>query len=468
MSESINCPSCGAANLLPEGKNSMFCAFCGSAIKVVEKENKVISQSSIITKPEISKKKLGKGSEYVAKFKFDKHDNLKNKGYFIDTEVVLEDGGELSLIGRNVKSIDEITAWFSDNELCEIKTLNLNQNKINSLKGIERFQALKTLNLNNNEIFELPKENSFLKNLFRIYLSGNPIEQSITQNELNYYSNIRFYLPTIKKLTPLPNIVGDMELSYKNLNINTVEEITDLYSKAELDVIRNINFSNNKIKSLKGLSNFISTNIDFSNNDLTLIDDLPKFKKKYSDDGTSLTLYFYNNKNLKKFTDNAINHLYNIKISDVTIHIAGCYNFDYESLSKINFNLIFKTANSENTRFVIYVGENVEMPQSLKQIGFVKEDSHWGLGYGYKKSGCFIATATMGSCDHPEVMELRNFRDNWILEKKWGESFVEWYYQYGAIAAKSIEKSYVLKKICYLFMVKPLVFLTRFLKRHSI
>lgn len=81
------------------------------------------------------------------------------------------------------------------------------------------------------------------------------------------------------------------------------------------------------------------------------------------------------------------------------------------------------------------------------------------------KSGwCFIATATMGSYDHPEVMELRNFRDNWILEKKWGEGFVAWYYHYGSIAAKSIEKSFVLKKICYLLVVKPLVYLSRIVK----
>jgi len=76
-------------------------------------------------------------------------------------------------------------------------------------------------------------------------------------------------------------------------------------------------------------------------------------------------------------------------------------------------------------------------------------------------SGCFIATATMGSYDHPQVMELRHFRDAWILEKSWGESFVKWYYHYGSIAAKSIEKSFVLKKICYLLIVKPLVYLSR-------
>jgi hypothetical protein len=74
----------------------------------------------------------------------------------------------------------------------------------------------------------------------------------------------------------------------------------------------------------------------------------------------------------------------------------------------------------------------------------------------------------MGSYDHPEVVELRNFRDNWILEKKWGESFVNWYYHYGSIAAKSIEKSFVLKKICYLLIVKPLYILSKLINTKKI
>lgn len=80
----------------------------------------------------------------------------------------------------------------------------------------------------------------------------------------------------------------------------------------------------------------------------------------------------------------------------------------------------------------------------------------------FPKSGwCFIATAAMGSYDHPQVMELRHFRDEWILNKNWGEGFVKWYYHYGAIAAKFIEKSFVLKKLSYLLIVKPLVYLSR-------
>lgn len=465
MSQTINCPSCGAANQLPEGKNSMFCAFCGSAIKVVEKENKLSPQSSIITKPEISKKKTGKGEELVVKFKWDKYNNIKDKSYFKKTEVILDEGGELTLIDRNIKSLDEITVWFSDNELYEINALTLNKNTINSLKGIERFQSLRTLSLINNEISELPKENTYLKNLFRIYLFGNPIEKSITQEDLNYYLNIRFYMPTIKKITPLPDEFGNIILSCNDLNITTIEEIIDLYSTDELDKINRVKFRNNKIKTLKGLSNFTSIeSIDFGKNDLISIDELPNFTRD-----SMISLDFWDNKNLKEFNDKALEKLYSIPIKDVNLNIIGCNNFNYESLSKINFNKIIYSTDYEFSHFTIFVKDtNIIMPPTLKQIGFIKKEGVWVLprkGHpNYKKSGCFIATATMGSYEHPTVMELRYFRDNWILQKSWGESFVKWYYHYGAIAAKFIEKSFVLKKTSYLLIVSPLVYLARIVK----
>ena len=78
--------------------------------------------------------------------------------------------------------------------------------------------------------------------------------------------------------------------------------------------------------------------------------------------------------------------------------------------------------------------------------------------------GCFIATAALGSYDHSQVIELRHFRDQWILTKNWGAGFVKWYYHYGAIAAKVIEKSFTLRKLSYVLIVKPLVILSRIVK----
>jgi hypothetical protein len=73
-----------------------------------------------------------------------------------------------------------------------------------------------------------------------------------------------------------------------------------------------------------------------------------------------------------------------------------------------------------------------------------------------KKGKCFIASATMGSFNHPVVVDLREFRDNWLLKKEWGVGFIKWYYRHGPQAARVIEKSIVLKKISFWIIVKPL------------
>lgn len=78
-----------------------------------------------------------------------------------------------------------------------------------------------------------------------------------------------------------------------------------------------------------------------------------------------------------------------------------------------------------------------------------------------KGGGCFIATATMNDYDHPVVVELRQFRDNWLLKINWGKKFTHWYYQHGPKAAKVIEKSKLLRLASFYFIVKPLQLLTR-------
>jgi DNA-directed RNA polymerase subunit RPC12/RpoP len=81
-----------------------------------------------------------------------------------------------------------------------------------------------------------------------------------------------------------------------------------------------------------------------------------------------------------------------------------------------------------------------------------------------QKKGCFIATAAMGDYNHPIVMDLRLFRDNWLLKKEWGKSLTNWYYTHGPKAANVIDKSFVLKKLTFVFIVKPLHFITKGLK----
>jgi hypothetical protein len=77
---------------------------------------------------------------------------------------------------------------------------------------------------------------------------------------------------------------------------------------------------------------------------------------------------------------------------------------------------------------------------------------------------CFVATAAMGDYDHPVVMDLRLFRDNWLLKRNWGVRFTKWYYTHGPKAAAVIEKSFLLRKITFLLLIKPLQIITKRLR----
>jgi tetratricopeptide (TPR) repeat protein len=70
---------------------------------------------------------------------------------------------------------------------------------------------------------------------------------------------------------------------------------------------------------------------------------------------------------------------------------------------------------------------------------------------------CFVVTATMGDFEHPDVVLLRKFRDEWILSQPWGHFFVTSYYRIGPRLAAVIRSSEKLKKLSYHVIVVPAV-----------
>jgi tetratricopeptide (TPR) repeat protein len=45
--------------------------------------------------------------------------------------------------------------------------------------------------------------------------------------------------------------------------------------------------------------------------------------------------------------------------------------------------------------------------------------------------GCFVATAVYGNYEHPDVRQLRRFRDETLRHAAWGRAFIVWYYRCG-------------------------------------
>jgi hypothetical protein len=68
---------------------------------------------------------------------------------------------------------------------------------------------------------------------------------------------------------------------------------------------------------------------------------------------------------------------------------------------------------------------------------------------------CYVVTATMGDENHPRVNAIRGFRDDTLANYSLGQRFIKWYYKNGPTLARFVEKSWVLKKLSYYFMVLP-------------
>ena len=77
--------------------------------------------------------------------------------------------------------------------------------------------------------------------------------------------------------------------------------------------------------------------------------------------------------------------------------------------------------------------------------------------------GCFIATACVRNHNDKILVGLRDFRDQWIRQKTWGESFIKIYYKYGKIVARKIENNFLLRKIFLYLLVMPAFNVSRFI-----
>ncbi|MBA4451737.1 MAG: copper-binding protein [Nitrosopumilaceae archaeon] len=104
----------------------------------------------------------------------------------------------------------------------------------------------------------------------------------------------------------------------------------------------------------------------------------------------------------------------------------GTYNFEFGIEG-----ILFQPIPLEKVSFVIVVGEANAQPDN--QLPETSEPSDDNGG------GCLIATATYGSELAPQVQQLRELRDNKILQTESGKSFMnsfnEFYYSFSPIIA---------------------------------
>lgn len=103
----------------------------------------------------------------------------------------------------------------------------------------------------------------------------------------------------------------------------------------------------------------------------------------------------------------------------------------------------------KNTYNTIYNLNSYDMSNSLrnKLHENVKIIGNWNDKLNPKTSFCYVATLVYGNYEHPNVQVLRKFRDEKLLNSKFGKKFIDIYYYLSPILVKRIKTKYFIQRI---------------------
>ena len=121
--------------------------------------------------------------------------------------------------------------------------------------------------------------------------------------------------------------------------------------------------------------------------------------------------------------------------------------------SQATYNWTFgrKAGNTKSkNQYEIRLSFSMTNPDVVSEFeaGLKEEEVQYSQPVSEKpKSGCFIATACYGDYDSPEVLVLRHYRDNVLLNSVFGQMAVKLYYFISPPLAKLIENSATVKNV---------------------
>ncbi len=118
---------------------------------------------------------------------------------------------------------------------------------------------------------------------------------------------------------------------------------------------------------------------------------------------------------------------------------------------------LLKSATEINTRWGPYIESNI--------LADLKNQTMISNSVDKNKNSCFIATAVYGSPYANEVIVLKQFRDEWLLNFRLGRIFVRLYYWLSPPIAKQIAKRKFIKNVTKKVIIVPLINIANNLKR---
>jgi uncharacterized protein (TIGR02145 family) len=187
-----------------------------------------------------------------------------------------------------------------------------------------------------------------------------------------------------KKTLPKSKII-DGKISYIKRNIESIEEIVDLYSDSELEQVKELEIQNNNIKSTDGLDRFCLKELNFSGNQLTRIDAIPDFGRTliYVDAYIDVEFNFSNNLNLNHISENVIEKINQIgkgwRVRKFSLIFDSCPNLNIDLLAKIDFRKLRIEKN--DAEIVLVIDSALILPSQLQEQGFRKSNNIFYSNY---------------------------------------------------------------------------------------
>lgn len=140
-----------------------------------------------------------------------------------------------------------------------------------------------------------------------------------------------------------------------------------------------------------------------------------------------------------------------------------------QSISTVNEDSTITNTSASSHSFDKQLLDFVQQKGKLHAVKFCKDHKGWGLKeskeyidrlaaqHGIKgKEGCFVATACYGDYDAPEVMILREYRDNTLAKTMLGRMFIGVYYRTSPPLAQMIANSDRSKRFVRHCLLSPL------------
>ena len=238
-----------------------------------------------------------------------------------------------------------------------------------------------------------------------------------------------------KRLVNMDKVIAIIEdnlphcdLEKESISILRVRKSTNIGAEVSL-YVHSLSFSRGNIQKLResGISD-------------TLLDGLEQAADEAPIGGSELQAYLKQTLNKKKANELFRKHMTTIsKVCTLNTLITISEWDPNQFLGALTFGSSYHIAN--RTSFVKELAQllSANIEHSSKEV----------------PNNCFIATAASGDANDPNVIVLRRFRDQRLVQSYFGRLFIQAYEVWGPVIARKIRHSLIVRQIVYTICVRP-------------